>query len=333
MRRAAWTLALLVFAPRAQAEELGTNVRAHFAWVAPPGCVKEPTLEKSVEELLKRPVFVAEADADVTIEGRAEPRDAGGWTGTLTMRARDGRALGTRSLVSESADCRALEGPLAVVLALLVDLERREVVLELPVPESPPPAPAPAAAPPAPAPLPPTEPRGPSGAIALGARAAWGFLPAVDEALVLRGEVDLDADYGGAFDLGLWRPERADDSGPSGEFSAWLFGLALCRALARSEAVHAGLCLGVSAGSITGYGIALSEAATERRNYLEATTRAEGALRVAGPLEIGAELGLGVPFTRPRFYYALADGTPVTVHRVAAVVPQGGIFLRVPLSN
>jgi len=48
-------------------------------------------------------------------------RDAAGWSASLTMRDGAGAFLGRRSLVTEAADCSALDDSLALVVALLVD--------------------------------------------------------------------------------------------------------------------------------------------------------------------------------------------------------------------
>jgi hypothetical protein len=328
-RAALFGIALFTLTTFARAQEPERDVRASFTWRAPPGCVNDQALTRSVEALVKRKVFVPSSEADVLVEGAAEPRAEGGWTATLRMRAQDGRELGVRSIVSEGSDCRAIEGPLAVVLALLVDLERREIVLEVPPPASEPPKRAEKPKPPlkveperAPAP----EPERWHGTTSFGAVGAWGLLPALAFGIAARGQVEVVPGVVPGLELSAWPEKQSDDAGPGGGFSAWLV-----TALGCVEKPQLYGCVGISSGIVSAAGIGLARAESPSRWYVGANARIGAKLSLFGPLRLGAELGVGASFTRPRFYYEEANGNQVDVHRSAVLVPLGGIFLRADL--
>lgn len=329
MRAALACIALSTLTTFARAQEPERDVRASFTWRAPPGCVNDRALVRSVEALVKRKVFVPQPEADVLVEGAAEPRTEGGWTATLRMRAQDGRELGVRSIVSAGNDCREIEGPLAVVLALLVDLERREIVLEVP-PSAPEPlkkrekpkpepkvVPEPALAP---------EPKPWHGTTSFGALGSWGLLPKLALGIAARGQVEVVPHVVPGLELSAWPEKQSNDAGPGGGFSAWLL-----TALGCVEQTELYGCVGVSTGIVSAAGIGLGRAESPSRWYAGANARIGGKLSLFGPLGLGAELGLGASFTRPRFYYQEANGNQVEVHRSALLVPLGGIFLRADL--
>lgn len=325
--------ATLALSTSARAQESDREVRAHFQWRAPPGCVNDGALVRSVETLLKRKVFVEATAADVLVEGEAELRSGGGWNATLHMRAADGRELGVRSIVSESSDCRAVEGPLAVVLALLVDLERREIALH--VPEAPPqpakPAPRPVVEPKPIAPAKPTPTHPWHGATSFGAVAAWGLLPDLALGVAARGQVETLPELDVGLELSVWPEKRSDDAGPGGGFSAWLVTALGCRELVELDALEAYGCVGFSSGVVSATGVGLATAQSPARFHANASLRGGASLGLTGPIALALELGLAASFSRPRFFYEEANGNEIDVHRSSVLVPLGGIFLRADL--
>lgn len=327
--------ATLAITSGTRAQEPERDVRAHFEWRAPPGCVNGAALTRSVETLLKRNVFVDASSADVIVEGAAEARAEGGWNATLRMRAADGRELGMRSIVSESRDCRAVEGPLAVVLALLVDLERREIVLQVPeaLPEEPKPKPRPA---PKAKPAPSVRPETPApepwhGATSFGAVASWGLLPELAFGVAARGQVEVVSNLDLGLELSVWPEKKSDDAGKGGGFSAWLVTALACPELVELGAVETYGCAGFSSGVVSATGVGLARANSPSRFHANASARVGGSLRLTGPVALAAELGLAASLTRPRFFYEEANGNEIDVHRSAILVPLGGIFLRADL--
>src|SRR5690348_567896 len=72
----------------AQPEARGPRTSS-LSWVRLPGaegCVATQTLARAAEDRLGRSVFVSAAQADVSVEGRIEPKRGGGFHAVLTLR-------------------------------------------------------------------------------------------------------------------------------------------------------------------------------------------------------------------------------------------------------
>ena len=83
-------------------------------------CLDRESLARAVEARLRRPAF--RADVPATLRLKIEMARAGSsWSASLTLHDGAGAFLGRRSLVTEAADCSALDESLALVVALLVD--------------------------------------------------------------------------------------------------------------------------------------------------------------------------------------------------------------------
>jgi hypothetical protein len=100
-----------------------------LSWIAPAECIDAPTLERAVERMLEHPVWAPPEMADVAIDASLT-RDAAEWVLHLTLRNGD-VILGTREARRRGADCRGIDGVIVVVVALLVDLPRRDVQLRV----------------------------------------------------------------------------------------------------------------------------------------------------------------------------------------------------------
>src|SRR3954449_1410826 len=88
---------------RAQAEE-GKRTSS-LAWVRLDGaesCIAGSALARSVEERLRRKVFVSASDADISVEGSIGPAAKGGFRAVLRVTAKDGTILGTREVETRS---------------------------------------------------------------------------------------------------------------------------------------------------------------------------------------------------------------------------------------
>jgi len=85
------------------------------------GCIATQALARSVEERLGRTVFVSAAQADVSVEGRIEKRKAGGWHAVIILRDAKGAMLGTREIDRPEASCEAMNEPLALIIAVMID--------------------------------------------------------------------------------------------------------------------------------------------------------------------------------------------------------------------
>jgi hypothetical protein len=112
-----------------------------LSWVRLPGadsCVSTQDLARDVEARLHRSVFVSPSDADVSVEGRIEPKPKGGWHATIAIRDDRGALLGNRNLDNPATSCGEMREELAFVIAVMIDPDAAL---------TPRPAPAPARAP------------------------------------------------------------------------------------------------------------------------------------------------------------------------------------------
>src|SRR5277367_3092114 len=98
-----------------------------LGWVRLPGaeaCLGSRDLALAVEQRLARTVFVSPAQADVLIDGyiTAIPApDPPRFKAHLTLSDAHGAVLGTRELTAPEGGCHAIDEPLALVVALLID--------------------------------------------------------------------------------------------------------------------------------------------------------------------------------------------------------------------
>jgi hypothetical protein len=294
-------------------------------------CIDEPTLARTVEQHLGRPVFAPTADLELQVTAklaRAEPS----WTADIELSAANGRVLGRRRLSTEAEHCSALDGALALALALMVDLSREEL--------SPPPnTPADLESPPTPPPrrnlsLPPDTP---------APREPWTFSAGVMAAGALGAQPD--PAWGGRLVLGVAPPRgprfelegsafthttaEADAPGAGVEMRLVTLGTFVCPLSFWDDALS--LCAGQIIGQTQADGFGFDRNRSEQRLSWALGARVRGAVRVFGPLQLRAGLGGETPLFRDRFVYR-QGGRAVAVFRMAPVVGSAelGIGLSLP---
>ncbi|MDH5671832.1 MAG: hypothetical protein OEZ06_06755 [Myxococcales bacterium] len=94
-----------------------------LSWVRLPGaesCISTQQLAALVERRIGRRAFVSASQADISLEGRVERKDAR-WQVTLVLSNRHGTILGERRLQAEGDDCSVLEASLVLVIAIAID--------------------------------------------------------------------------------------------------------------------------------------------------------------------------------------------------------------------
>jgi hypothetical protein len=304
-------------------------------------CIATQALARSVEERLGRRVFVSAAEADVSVEGRVEKRGSG-WHSVITIRDAKGALLGTRELDRPDGACSAMNDPLALVIAVMIDPEAKLSTASSP-PPLPPPAAAPVAPAPAPAPVPAPVYAAPPDADASPKTEPWrfqgdavgtitsGVAPAVDAGGSIAGTLFLPRGipiglrgYGS-----LFLPTTAEQDGAKASFDLFYLGSAVCPTL-RRPAVTLMLCFG---GHL---GVLRSHPETQGRNIEDKTeviwnAVSEGRITVPlfAPLALTGGLSAVLPLLRPTFGYTRSDAasTPATLHKVSsfAVAADAGI--------
>jgi hypothetical protein len=137
---ATWALvALALIIPRrAHAED----PRVGLVVEAPPGCISSQDLGARVDALLARSA-TGEAGGAAPLVRVVVDRAGDEWHAVLTLIDARSAILGTREITQRGPNCRALNGPLAVVTSLLIEVAKNVVHLSLPPEPAPRPPPEP----------------------------------------------------------------------------------------------------------------------------------------------------------------------------------------------
>jgi hypothetical protein len=282
-----------------------------LSWTQAPGgsaCIDRPALVHRIDATVGGHRLRGPGDpAETAIRGTVGPAsDARGWLAVIEARRPDGTAF-QRRLEHEGMDCRDLDEAIVLVVALMMDSAESE-------------APALRVA---------SRPRPSSVTVGAGGAFAIGMLPGAAVGFGLTSEVRIGRFWPLDLWTDLWPTTEALQSGAGARFSAWTAGLGLCP-LELGDASSSFLaCAGATGGEIISSGVDLDVAVDHTRAYAQAEVRIGGRLRVAGPLFLAADLGLGVPLARDSYSYTQADGTVSEVFRTAPVVPLGHLALEV----
>ncbi|HEY8087298.1 MAG TPA: hypothetical protein VIF09_05625 [Polyangiaceae bacterium] len=331
-------IAALCAVPAAAHAEVPAPRTSSLSWIRMPGaesCVSTQDLARDVEARLARPVFVSAAQADVSVEGRIEPRGRGGWKAAIVLRDAHGVTLGTRELDRAEASCSVMREPLALVIAVMLDpdaaLGPRQPPPAPPVVPAPPPAPAPLvverpvpvivevpASPP---------PARPTWRLDVGAslQAGPGLLPGAAVGAYAGGLIEppgfvpLEA-FGTA-----WLDGSVTRSGATGTFSLDSIGAALCPLHPRTEMLRAYVCLDGEAGLLTGR---VAGQPVDRELFLAGALEGRATLRVIGPFALRAGAAAVVPLLRHDFTAPGVTGQ-VDVFRMSVVAATADVGLGV----
>jgi hypothetical protein len=298
-----------------------------------PDCLGRDDLVKAVEATLGAPVFHEGGSAAGRVEGRVGAAAKGGFEAHMILRDLGGAVVSERRLDTDG-ECRRLDEPIAVVVALMIDA-LGSAPSPLSVPAEPIRAPAlPArlvAPPPARMVAPPAAPSpsgAPSLAIGVGLGLDASLLPGTSLAAVLRGELAPIEALPLAWTAHFHGSSSTEVGGFGGRFSAWTTTLAACPTWSWARArARLGLCGSLGAGALSGTGVGLPDGLDVKRSVFFAGLGSHAAVHLAGPLWARVELGVDVPFRRDRWGYVDAAGAYIVVHRPAAIVPNGLLTL------
>lgn len=300
---------------------------ACLAWdiQTPSGCPSVKDLEAAVEVVLSQPVFSGER-CDMKVRGAMTRLPSGGWAVDLSFATRDGASLGDRHLVGHESSCDSLRGPVALIIALMVEAAEHRATLSEPAPAPPISTSAPLG--------------GPAARESVSSqRAGLPGIFAVSEVLVTSG---LLPGAGGGALLGLgaspWTSrwslrlegtflfaKSTVEGAPGARFVGTYAALALCPRLGSTAAVGWAVCAAAAWGTLHASGVGLDDNASVWRTYGHAELRVAATTLVVGPLSLAAHLGVAAPWIRPRFVYL--DGANVTheLHRPEAIIPFAGL--------
>ncbi len=293
----------------ATSEQPGALVVAHLDWdpAAPSmGCATRDAVIADVQQLLGRFAFVEPSAADLTVTVRIERRDPH-WVARLQLLSAGGEARGERELLSEEQSCHALDGPIALVMALMLEARRLRSTVHLPPP-----------------PLPEEKDEEVwQGQAHAGLAVSGGLLPGLALGAHLSAGLAPPGFVPIHLGVTIWPAVEHLSDGRGGSFSAWHAGLEICPDFASSSRGAVGICGGVEGGLLTGTGIGLDYAHAPARGSVQLGAGLTGSLTIAGPLSVHLQAGAAVPLHRPRFVYTASSGAVEEVHRPWPVVPTG----------
>ncbi len=307
------------------------------------GCIGTRDLARAVEAILGHPVFVSASQAELSIEGRAESRPGGGFRVVLSASNRSGELLGSRELSTDERDCGAINEPVALAIALMVDPDAALSSEPSAEPKPPPPVREPEpkviekrvpvyvpvrVEQPAPKTLPIWQ-GDLFAAVAVGA----GYLPRPSVAAVAGASLEAPHFVPLEATLTVFLPqEQKAARGATVSFFLARGGLLVCPLAKRGETFVARLCGGAEAGLITAAGEGFDADGAGVRGQLALSARARLSARIVGPLAVTGAAAASAPLGRERFVYHEATGAKVELFRVPAFGAQGelGLELRFP---
>jgi len=327
------TLSVLAAPPFVAAQEDEPTVTAALRVVAPADaeCPSEAEIIRAVEAQLGRVAFDAAAP-EVFVTGGMRPDDSG-WVAELELQRADGTVIGTRVLRTPSPRCVGLADALPLVIALMVDLPRSRIEIQLPPPTALPPPIDPRPSQPAleaevtpSAPSPRAE--APVGFhVGVGAGGAIGWLPGVALGLAIELAIVPDPRVRIALRAALHPPWDAD--AVVGGLRTWAAGGALGAAL-RFLAEHPlalDAALEVSVGMFEAESTGVSQPLRAQGLMIDARAGIDAVLALGGPWSLVLDVRIGTPILQPRFD-VVVDETRTTVFAASPVFGRLGLGLR-----
>jgi len=281
-----------------------------LSWVQLPGaeaCGGAAAIAKAVEERLGRAALVSPAQAELSIEGRAE-RNGEHFRAVLVLRDSAGVQLGMRELESDGADCSELRENVALAVALMID---PDAVLHPPPQHLPPPPPPPRVVvqrvevpvvvePPAPWQVQP----------AVSAVIGGGFMPGGSVGALVSTTLFPPRFWPVEIYGGVWAAESvAAAAGASTRFTSAFGGLGLCPLHVRRGDLSFQSCAASQVGVVDSEPTGFATAQGGSLPTLHLVVDAHLSLVVAGGVSARAGGGLAVALLRTQFVFDNSDGT------------------------
>ncbi|HMJ10817.1 MAG TPA: hypothetical protein VK524_05390 [Polyangiaceae bacterium] len=301
-----------------------------LSWDGGETCLSPTELQESVEARLGRRVFSGQGAPNTRIAvSFVEQPARTGWQVSVAVAEPDGTIGGERLLATPTVDCHALDDPLILAVALMVDSElmraqaRRAPQNQRPAPAAPihrdvgrPQAPVE------------TAPRFTAwrrqklkwnGAVQLGPAIGLGLLPNVAWGGRVTGSVSVGNLLPLRVRAELFEPQRVDLA-PAGhvEFCRFTLGAGLCPTH-RMRSYELAACAGLSASVLraSSTGLVVSRQFSRTTPVVDASLGANWFF--ARRWSLGAESGIGLPLQRPVYLYERAGLADQTVFRMSPV--------------
>jgi hypothetical protein len=277
-------------------------------------CASADSLIAAVEQQLQRRVFVTTPDATLRISVEFG-QTAGEWFADVELFASQGQHLVHRRISSRARECSGLEEPLALVIALMVDLTQDDVKARS------------VAAPPADA----TVVRVPAYAKALVERTAvlslseisiLGQLPELGWGTRLATEWRLKAAWSLELGLTAFLPVTVDDGAACrARFALYTAEIGLCALVTRGTASELRICGGPQFGLERARGVGYAWNRSAQTALVQPFVKAESTWWPVPRFGVRLALGATTPIVRDKFYATRADGAQAPLFRPAIVAP------------
>jgi hypothetical protein len=307
---------------------------------APAECLSADTLAARVEDYMGRHAFDPASPRLLSV--RVEPTPDTRLRAVVSIVETDGKVLGEREILTDDATCDALEEPLVLAIALLVDTDLG--ASSEPEPEAPPPEPEP--------PEVPEEPEAPEEAeeaprvVVVEPPAPpepWGL--EVDASLV---SVDgLLPSFGFGTEVGLfvappgWLPLRARVAGwlpqtekPTSQgtldFRLGLAGLMVCPLSVRSGGLGVDACAGADLVALNAESHGFDQARVTTQWFAQGSLALRVVIDLPSPWYAALSTGVGIPIRPPQFViHRGGNAVPVFQPAEGTLVAGLGLGVRV----
>lgn len=304
---------------------------ARLEWAGEgPACAAE-ALASRIEALLGRHVVATESErADLVVRWRIDSEPVDGWNARFDLERPDGSRIGARVLDARGPDCTVVHETLATVLAVAIDVPRRELEIHVVAPEM-------AAEPPLePEPLrepePPSERNGVSGRLSVGAIGALGWLPW--RAIGASAVVNIEPSRHWSLRLGgeAWAEGSVESDDVSARARLWTVHAGACLRAWRAGPLDLDACaaLFVGVAHATGEGLDIEREASSV--LLGADIGAQLDWRIVGPVGLRLDLRARFPVLGGRVVYD-AEGTTQSLAELTSVVGMLSVSLFVQLGS
>jgi len=325
--RAAWIAASCLVVHVANADPIAYRV----LWTRSGGseaCIETPALIAGVEARLGRSLGAAGSDARV-VDGSVERTETGGFHARILVRDERGATLGERELDEPSADCRALDAKLTLVIALAIDPDAVARTAADPAPISPivtPPVPPPPVTPPPVATTPSSPWHVELGVFGVG---AYGVMPGVGAATGIAVTIDAPRVPAVVASASAWLPDRTSVDAGGSRFTRIGGGLEVCPSLLARGRAELAICAGVDVARMTATGFDFDTNTRVIDWVVHGVGATVGSWWLTPRWRLAGAIGAWVPITRPRFVYMSGTETRVVYEGpAAAALVRVGIAVR-----
>ncbi|CAN5793596.1 hypothetical protein BH09MYX1_BH09MYX1_66560 [soil metagenome] len=326
------SFALALFATRAAHAE---SKPSSLGWVHLDGadsCIAAQALSRAVEARLGHAVFVSPSDAVLSVEGRIGPVTGEPdvkWRATLTLRGKDGAALGNRTMDGADALCSSLDDKLALAIALMIDpdaLAHKDPPKEPPIvpPKDPEPKIIYVSVPAPPPPPKPTWQVEPTAGVAM----VVGLTPQLGLAVVGAATVESPIRFVGFRVSGQFVFPNGVDL-PIGHAEVWIAkgSASYCPLVGEAGRFYPRACIGGSLGVFHANGEGLTSSRSGDTLLVDGHIEVLTSYRIVGPLVVGVQAMLALNLIRGQVTYTDSTGAELVPFRMGLFSFTGGVFV------